>query len=338
MSIDPGTLPATSAAEHGSRRITPQGAVAAVSVVIPTRNRAELTCRAVASALDQTLPPAEIVVAMDGSTDDTEAVVTRRFGPRVRVVSQEWRGPAATRNLGIRAARHDIIAFLDSDDVWVPEKLEIQLPTLIDPGVVLSFSDYWPRDKGGTTRFSSVDLPYRDVTRLAQPLRTLTRRRGSGIHVTGSLCRRSALHRIGLFDEDMLFCEDTQVFYRLGLLGPFVVIPKPLFIRGLHSPDPITRHGDSDYERGHTQGALRLFKDLLPHCARQPADVRRNLRRLQGHFLSKQARLMAADGHFASSRHHAIRALKTTRRGRSALRALACALSPRLVQHVRGRS
>ena len=100
-----------------------------VSVVIPTYNRAGTVGRAIASALAQTDQDREIIVVDDGSTDATAAVVAR-LGDAVRYVRQENRGVAAARNRGIREARGAYVAFLDSDDEWLPEKLDRQVTVL----------------------------------------------------------------------------------------------------------------------------------------------------------------------------------------------------------------
>ncbi len=99
---------------------------ATVSVVIPTFNRASVVTRALESVLLQTRPPDELLVVDDGSTDDTAERVRAEL-PGVRVIEQENRGVSAARNAGIRAATGTWIALLDSDDEWLPEKLDRQL-------------------------------------------------------------------------------------------------------------------------------------------------------------------------------------------------------------------
>jgi len=96
-----------------------------ISVVIPVFNGERFLGEAIRSALSQTLPPHEVLVIDDGSTDGS-AGLAESFGPPVRVIRQENRGEAAARNHGIEAAEGDWIAFLDSDDVWKPEKLALQ--------------------------------------------------------------------------------------------------------------------------------------------------------------------------------------------------------------------
>ena len=96
-----------------------------VSVVIPTYNRAGVICRTIDNVLAQTYRNTEIIVVDDGSTDDTQAKL-RSYGGRIRVIAQSNAGPAAARNRGIEAATGDLIAFQDSDDLWLPNKLERQ--------------------------------------------------------------------------------------------------------------------------------------------------------------------------------------------------------------------
>src|SRR5262249_4621066 len=117
-----------------------------VSVVIPTYERRRWVCRAVESVLAQTRPADEILVVDDGSSDGTADELARRFGARVRVLVQPNGGVAAARNAGVRAARHPLVAFLDSDDCWLPSKLERQLPLHDDPSVVASLTNWcWRR-------------------------------------------------------------------------------------------------------------------------------------------------------------------------------------------------
>ena len=97
-----------------------------VSVVIPTYNRSSMLQEAVASVLDQDYRPLELIVVDDGSTDATVEVV-RGFGAAIRYLRQDRQGVSAARNAGIAAARGQLIALLDSDDLWLPHKLSRQI-------------------------------------------------------------------------------------------------------------------------------------------------------------------------------------------------------------------
>lgn len=112
-----------------------------VSVIIPVFNREAFIGRAVESLLAQTFRDYEIIVVDDGSTDGTQHVLNS-FGDKLKVFSQSNRGPYTARNLGLQHARGEYIAFLDSDDTWLPERLTEQVPLLSsDPGLGLVFGD-----------------------------------------------------------------------------------------------------------------------------------------------------------------------------------------------------
>jgi glycosyltransferase involved in cell wall biosynthesis len=119
----------------------------AISVVIPTYNRARLIARTVSSALQAVGPEDEILVIDDDSTDDT-AQVLAPFGDRIRYMKIAHGGAGASRNQGVAAARHRLIAFLDSDDEWFPDKLELQRNVMRHrPEVAYCFSDFAVRDR-----------------------------------------------------------------------------------------------------------------------------------------------------------------------------------------------
>lgn len=108
-----------------------------ISVVIPVRNRAEVIPRAVRSALVQTLAPGEVIVVDDASTDDTVAAIEAIGDPRVKLVRHTTRrGAPAARNAGLHAAEGDVVAFLDSDDEWLPSRLARQVPKIADAGLL----------------------------------------------------------------------------------------------------------------------------------------------------------------------------------------------------------
>jgi len=105
-----------------------------VSVIVPAYNAQATLAAALRSALQQSVPPLEVLVVDDGSVDGT-AAVAETFGPQVRLIRQPNGGPGAARNTGIRAARGAWIGLLDADDTWLPTKLEHQLALDDDPGI-----------------------------------------------------------------------------------------------------------------------------------------------------------------------------------------------------------
>src|SRR5262245_57644303 len=124
-----------------------------ISVVIPAYNRAHTVGRAIDSALAAVRPGDEVLVVDDGSTDDTAARVrayVERDRERLRFVPLPHRGPGTTRNRGVGEARHPLVAFLDSDDEWFPDKLELQRAVMeAKPEVLFCFSDFAHRSGNG---------------------------------------------------------------------------------------------------------------------------------------------------------------------------------------------
>lgn len=193
-----------------------------VSVIIPTWNRAPLLVRALDSVLAQRRPPDEIIVVDDGSSDATATLIRRHY-PQVRYLAQANRGVSAARNTGIRAARGDWLALLDSDDAWQPHKLERQLAAL-PPAAVLSHCDeLWLR------RGVRVN-PMRKHAKAGGWIyaRCLPR---CVISPSAVLLRRAVLATVGLFDETLPACEDYDLWLRLSARFPVHFLAEPLVIK-----------------------------------------------------------------------------------------------------------
>ena len=200
----------------------------AVSVVIPTYNYGRFVTEAVESVLAQTLPAAEVVVIDDGSTDDTRDRLAP-YGGRIRYVYQANNGLPAARNAGIRAARGDLIALLDSDDLWHPRKLEAQVAVLArSPEVGLVAADPAPDVSAGwPTVGDPAGLPVRPVT-----LRDMLVRSRFG--PSSVLVRRACFDEVGLFDTGLRSAEDRDMWLRIAACFPVVKVEAPLWWYRLH--------------------------------------------------------------------------------------------------------
>lgn len=187
--------------------------VPTVSVVVPTHNRADLIGDTLRSVLAQTFPDFEVVVVDNGSTDGTDRVVAVLKDPRIRYYWQQDSGlPANSRNVGIRMARGRYIAFLDSDDLWLPGKLALQIPYMdTHPGYAFTCTD--------AEVFPTTNLLGRR-NRIS-----LMRRRsirdlmcGNFVQTLTVVVRRDCLEAVGGFNEDprMKAAEDYDLWLRLG--------------------------------------------------------------------------------------------------------------------------
>ena len=114
-----------------------------VSVILPVYNREAFVARAIESVMGQTYPHWELLVVDDGSQDGTRAIV-ESYGSRLKIISTNRKGAYGARNAGLAQARGDFVAFIDSDDCWLPAHLDVQLP-LFTPGVGLVFGNarFW---------------------------------------------------------------------------------------------------------------------------------------------------------------------------------------------------
>jgi glycosyltransferase involved in cell wall biosynthesis len=195
-----------------------------VSVIIPTYNRADLIGQAIDSVLAQAHQQVEVIVADDGSTDDTAAVVGA-YGDRVRYLPLPHRGlPAATRNAGIRAATGDLLAFLDSDDLFLPNKLAVQAAALVQnlaAGVAYANGVYFRTTPDAPVGRVQDGLPTPSGWVFGDLLA------GNFLAPPVVLVRRTVLDEVGLFDEspDFFAVEDFDLWLRLAAHTPFVYTP-----------------------------------------------------------------------------------------------------------------
>jgi glycosyltransferase involved in cell wall biosynthesis len=196
-----------------------------VSVVIPTYNRAHVVGRAIGSVLAQTYQDFEVIVVDDASTDDTEEVVKRFNDSRIRYLRHEKNlGGAVARNTGIKAAHGEYLAFLDSDDEWLPEKLERQMETLQDlpgnwAGVCCGF---WLID-GEHVKESIPDWPRSIFDKL---LVTCFLNGGSTL-----VARTEVINSIGGFDERLPRHQDWDLLLRLAEKYELAIVKTPLVRR-----------------------------------------------------------------------------------------------------------
>jgi hypothetical protein len=238
----------------------------AISVVIPTFQRRRLVLGAIESALAQASPPTEILVVDDGSTDGTAEAVAARYGERVRLLRQPNRGVSAARNAAIAIARGDVIAFLDSDDRWLPHHLAVVGKLFArHPNAVLAGThrDFWCGD----------DAP------AAAKLEDLAEVLLVGPNCVGKpsavAVRRPAVEAAGGFDERLRYGEDYDMFVRLAFQGPFVLISAETF--ECHpSPNSLLEEGlrVGGYAGFYEWSADRALA-ALDRCTRTDADALR---------------------------------------------------------------
>jgi glycosyltransferase involved in cell wall biosynthesis len=231
-----------------------------ISVVIPTFNRGEFLREAVLSVMAQKSVPQdfEIIVVDDGSTEDIAGVLAG-LDAEVRLIRLEHSGVSAARNCGITKSRGEWIAFLDSDDLWLPNKLSTQLEFFSQfPEMLLCQTDeIWMRNGKRLNPRLYHQKPHGHCFPLLLE-RCLVSPSAVVIH-------RSLFECVGLFDECLPACEDYDLWLRIGCRFPLGLVPKPLIVkRGGHSDQLSATIPALDKYRIHSIAKLLRSGSLIP--------------------------------------------------------------------------
>ncbi|MHC4972713.1 MAG: glycosyltransferase family 2 protein [Planctomycetota bacterium] len=238
-----------------------------VSVVIPTYNRARLVCEAIDSVLAQTFPGFELLLVDDGSTDGTAEVIRSRYGdePRLRYLAQENGGTAKARDHGLRHARGELVALLDSDDLWLPRHLESQVACLdaqADVDLVICDARYEGGERTGTI-FGETSY------RLPDSVEALAK---AAWALPGTMLMRADAARTLGFRSEFPYAEDTDFLWRLVLAGHRVrANPEVLTVYRHHDGAGEATQKSLDWEQFQLDQA-RLMEHYLP-AAGHPRDM-----------------------------------------------------------------
>ncbi|MBL4783980.1 MAG: glycosyltransferase [Cohaesibacteraceae bacterium] len=197
-----------------------------VSVIIPTWNRAHCIVSAIESALAQTIEPLEILVCDDGSSDNTEEIVRKLKNPKIRWIPGNHGGrPAIPRNRGIKQARGEWIAFLDSDDEWFPHKLECQFCALKESSVDAICSNVWcsaPNSKNLNLLLPTQNeiITWKSLLKKNQ------------VHCSSVLLKRSLFEAALGFPEskNLKVGEDYALWIRISIATNFAYLAEPLLV------------------------------------------------------------------------------------------------------------
>ena len=200
-----------------------------ISVIIPNHNYSKYLQESIESVLNQTYTNVELIIVDDGSTDDSINTI-KRFGDRVKLIEQSQAGVSAARNTGFRAAKGDLICFLDADDVWLPKKLEIQAKALSDDSIGLVYSSIFNCDDE-LKIVSEQQALYRgkcsDVY-LAKPTSAVVL-----LGCSNAMIKRELIHRVGGFNTTLNTSADWDFFRRISNIADidFDLAPQVLYRR-----------------------------------------------------------------------------------------------------------
>lgn len=216
----------------------PHNQLTACDVVVPAHNAEPYIAAAISSILDQSFAASQIIIVNDKSTDGT-ATAAAAFGDRVRIVNGEGKGPGAARNLGVRHADSDLIAFLDADDVCHPDRLRLQMDTLFsNPDAAMVFCDAEYTHASGRRTGSLFTCPeYRREALLGQLFE-----RNRILTTSVAMVRRSAFDAAGGFDEHLSHAEDYDLWLRLAGAGVIEYLNQSLMLYRLHASNLSGNH------------------------------------------------------------------------------------------------
>lgn len=237
----------------------------AISVIIPVFNRRALLPRAIDSVLAQTFTDFELIVVDDASHDGSGDVALGYSDPRVRVeINPQNRGAAGSRNRGLELARADIVAFQDSDDRWMPEKLAVQYAALTTSGADAAFCRalYYSQDQC----YAIPDKDFPDSEKIELLEHVLVRNPTTPQTL---MVKRELLQRVGGFDEALKINEDWDLALRLAQQVPFVFQPEPMVLI-YRTPNSVSSNQLAD-------GSFRvdLVKRYKEHYSKAPEAIAR---------------------------------------------------------------
>ncbi len=204
-----------------------------VSVVIPTFNREKTIIKCIESVINQTYPVMEILVIDDGSTDNTKRLVANFSSDKVFLLYQNHKGAQAARNKGIINAKGDYIAFLDSDDEWLPQMLEESVGRMLDnESNCIIYSDCFVREENRERLWQLPDCEGNSYAFLLKK---------PGPMFQSILVKKELLFKIKLLDEKVPAYQEWDTAIRLARESKFIHIHKPLFVYCYHDGETISK-------------------------------------------------------------------------------------------------
>lgn len=231
------------------------GGMPKVSVIIPTYNRGRFISRAIMSVLSQTYKDFEIIVVDDGSTDDTKKQV-KKFGNQVRYIYQVNKGPSSARNKGISKANGKYIAFCDSDDQFLPDKLEKQMKYIRkNPECRFLYSWYYDIDAQGKVAKKKKPL----ACKSKQQLQYFLLKRKFVIRTSTVLVYKGCFKKAGKFNEKYWTSEDWDMWLRLAAYYPGHCLEEALSEYWRHHGDNISKLRKKRHHAKIRKSALKLY-------------------------------------------------------------------------------
>jgi glycosyltransferase involved in cell wall biosynthesis len=259
-----------------------------ISVIIPTYNRCWILREAIDSVLSQQFTDIEIIVVDDGSNDATAALLSA-YGDQINIIHQENRGVSAARNAGISIAKGKYIAFLDSDDMWLPEKLSCQVEFFQShaQAEICQTDEIWIRNN---VRVNPKNRHKKPSGTIFVPSLQLCLVSPSAVMI-----KKSLFDEIGLFNEVFPACEDYDLWLRIALYYPIYLIERQLVVKRGGHDDQLSRNPGLDRYRIQSIVSILERHRLTPQYYQAAVVVLREKCRIYADGCMKRGRAAEAE-------------------------------------------
>lgn len=314
-----------------------------VSVIIPTYNRADCLTRSIDSVLSQDYKEYEIIVVDDGSTDNTRKILQPYMDKGlIRYMYQDNAGCAAARNTGINAAKGDWIAFLDSDDRWLPDKLAVQMQYLLETGLDACFTNIaFEYNQDSENDISNPKQRQHDRWIATDSLDMIIKTNQFYTPLPSMVVKSSLLKKTSTFNEEEIWGSDTSFILKFCAERPIAYINRNLVIADRTKGRPRLTSGremSSETGRLYLVTKVLTFAELYFRCQKQSKKTIKTIGRNLGFYLSILAISCCIKGDDYNARRFAKDGIHFAKRRKDYIRCICVLLCPWLVRRLRKNS
>lgn len=305
-----------------------------ISIIIPTYNRADYIGKAIESILAQTYKDYEIIVVDDGSTDNTREVL-QPYISNIRYIYQDNAGVSAARNTAIHAASGSWIAFLDSDDLWLPNKLSCQMEYINRSGAKVCFTNVTYVHEPKPLSLGNYNKHHATRGELFTEPFDIILDKSCRLYVQTMVIERNLLEQVGRFDENLTVAEDTRLIFRLAFKPPFAYISEPHVIINRSNERKGLTNDSCKARRARCKAGIAILSEAYFKCHQKDKSVIRKLRHTLGYFLLCEAQSYCVQGVRQTSRRLALDSLYFGGDIRTCVRAFSILCCPWFVRWMR---
>lgn len=305
-----------------------------ISIIIPTYNRAEYIRKAIESVLAQTYKDYEIIIVDDGSTDNTREIL-EPYMDHIRYIYRENAGVSVARNSGIKAAKGEWIAFLDSDDRWLPHKLACQMKFIRDTTAKVCFTNVIHAQNEKTLEQDEIKKSNALQGEIISEPFDLILDDSHKLYVQTLVIERDLLNKVGNFDENLVVAEDTRLIFKLAYETSFAYISEPQAIINRSDERKGLTNSSGMARCARCTAGIAILSEAYFRCSQENKFVARKLKQILAYFLSQKAEYNCVERNSRGARRLAFDSIYFGGDVRTYIRAFAILCCPWFVRWVR---